>query len=199
MYTHIDTRTHRRAQTARYPKQSYQQSPGLWNISQMQTHILTKMWMQRCKSKRVKTLAKDLSAVLQYTRARGHTAMTGAAKLSHVRAYQHASLDYSVIYFSRQVRGHRVDQRGWLRDVVCIQIGVRCPKLPLNPIQTCDSVQTQKAQTAHKHSPFIGLAQSWDDADRSSWPWPQPSRCAQKKNTTLGNSNKAKLIYAYIS
>lgn len=39
-----------------------------------------------------------------------HTA--GAAKLLHLQAHQHASLDGSMIYCSRQVRGHRVKRGG---------------------------------------------------------------------------------------
>lgn len=75
-----------------------------------------------------------------------HTDMTGAEKLLHVQAYEHASLDSSMIYCSRQVRGHRVDQ-GVTKRCSLHTNHSSCPELPLDPIQSCDSVQTQSSDS----------------------------------------------------
>lgn len=70
--------------------------------------------------------------------------MTGAAGILHVQAYQHASLDSSMIHCNRQVRGHRVEWgEGGLSDVVCIQISA-APLLQIST-QSCDFEQTQSS------------------------------------------------------
>lgn len=103
-----------------------------------------------------------------HTCTRAH--MTGAAKLLHVQAHQHASLDGSMIYCNRQVRGHRVDLGG-ARATQSAYKSQRSPRAPPSTPYKVVTLCKHKAQPAYKQlAPFIWLAQSRDDADRSSWP-----------------------------